>query len=164
MPIENRNLEVGTRLVANYRKQAYVCTVEAGEEGKTVFVLDGKTFTSPSAAGSAVMGGTACNGWRFWSVEGQEAPKAEKPAKREAKARQPKASKPKRERKPRGKAFRLFEPMEDGGFWCNACMQGFQSETDKPEACPQGHRADDPELTSAPAPEAVAAESVAVEA
>jgi hypothetical protein len=160
MPIENRNLEVGTRLVANYKKQAYVCTVEAGEEGKTVFVLDGKTYSSPSAAGSAVMGGTACNGWRFWSLEGLEAPKAEKPAKREPKAKQPKAA-TKRERKPRAKAFQLFERMEDGRFWCNGCMAPFESEEDNPEACPQGHRADDPELTSAPAPEAAAVEALA---
>jgi hypothetical protein len=165
MPIENRNLEVGTRLVANYKKQAYVCTVEAGEEGKTVFVLDGKAYSSPSAAGSAVMGGTACNGWRFWSVEGVEAPRSEKPAKREPKAKQPKAAKPKTTRKPRAKAFRLIEkvtpnegdPEGSTRFWCHGCQKSFVSETEKPEACPQGHRADDPELTSAPAPEAVAA-------
>lgn len=150
MAIADRNLEVGTRLVANYKKQAYVCTVEAGAEGKTVFVLDGKAYSSPSAAGSAVMGGIACNGWRFWSLEGQEAAKAEKAAKREAKARAEKAAKPRRERRPRARAFRLFERMEDGRFWCNACMAPFASEDERPEACPQGHRADDPELTSAP--------------
>ncbi len=61
--IANRNLEPGTRLVASYKKQAYVCAVEEGEDGKLAYVLaDGKRFTSPSAAGSAVMGGTACNG------------------------------------------------------------------------------------------------------
>ena len=72
MPIENRDLPAGTRLVATYKKQAFVCTVEAEDDGKLAFVLeDGKRYKSPSSAGSAVMGGSACNGWRFWSVEGQ---------------------------------------------------------------------------------------------
>ena len=89
MPIENRNLTAGTRLVANYKKQVYVCTVEE-EDGKTAFVLeDGKRFKSPSSAASAVMGGKAVNGWRFWSVEGERpeaGPHAAKP-KRESKAK-----------------------------------------------------------------------------
>ena len=170
MPIENRNLEVGTRLVATYKKEPFLCTVEAGEEGKLAFVLNGKTYTSPSAAGSAAMGGTACNGWRFWSVEGQVASKEEKPAKREAKAKPAKTAKVEKPaktagRKPRS-AFKLFEkvtpnegdPEGTQRFWCHGCMKSFASESDKPETCPEGHRADDAELTSAPAPEAVAAE------
>jgi hypothetical protein len=73
MPIEDRNLRIGARLVANYKKQTYVCKVEAaaeGEEGIAFVLEDGKRFKSPSAAGSAVMGGKAVNGWRFWSLEG----------------------------------------------------------------------------------------------
>jgi hypothetical protein len=62
----------------------------------------------------------------------------------------------------------MAEADADGllGFWCHACQASFTSESDKPEACAQGHRAGDPELTSAPAPEAVAAdaEPAAVEA
>ena len=59
MAIEDRNLTVGTRLVASYRKQAHVCMVERAEEGEgTLFVLeDGRKFKSPSSAASAVMGG-----------------------------------------------------------------------------------------------------------
>src|SRR5215207_5414476 len=73
MPVENRDLPVGTRLEATYKKTRYLCVVEAGEEGKLAFVLeDGKRFSSPSAAASAVMGGQAANGWRFWSIEGSE--------------------------------------------------------------------------------------------
>jgi hypothetical protein len=34
MAIENRDLAVGTRLTATYKKQNYVCTVEAGEGGR----------------------------------------------------------------------------------------------------------------------------------
>jgi hypothetical protein len=154
MAIENRDLPVGTRLVADYKKQTYVCTVESGnEEGSTLFVLeDGKRFKSPSAAGSAVMGGTACNGWRFWSVEG-EAPvaKAAKPAKAKAPA---KASKPKT-RKP--KATKLIFRLDDQTgategmcrWWCSACMDAFEVfGAEKPEQCPEGHRIDDAELTA----------------
>jgi hypothetical protein len=44
-------------------------------------------------------------------------------------------------------------------FWCAAC-QAYKAEPgSNPEVCPEGHRADDPELTAAPAPEAVAAEA-----
>ncbi len=59
MAIENRDLPAGTRLVATYKKQAFVCTVEAGEDGKLAFIVDGKRYTSPSSAGSAGMGGSA---------------------------------------------------------------------------------------------------------
>ena len=71
MAIENRNLEAGTRLVANYKKQRYVCTVAAAEGGEgVVYVLeDGSRHKSPSSAGMRVMGGGAVNGWRFWSLE-----------------------------------------------------------------------------------------------
>ncbi len=87
MALENRKLEAGTRLAARYKGQTYKCLVTAGEGDKVGFKLDcpdhpdldGKEFRSPSSAGSAVMGGVACNGWRFWSLEGQEpAPKEPK--------------------------------------------------------------------------------------
>jgi hypothetical protein len=57
--------------------------------------------------------------------------------------------------------------MEDGRFFCKACMEAFEAlvpEGKLPDGCANGHRADDPELTAAPAPEAVEAEQVAVEA
>ena len=64
MVIENRDAVVaGTKLVATYKKQQYICAVEAGEDGKLAFVYDGKRYSSPSSAGTAVIG-TACNGWR----------------------------------------------------------------------------------------------------
>ena len=61
MAIEDRSLTVGTRLVANYRKQAVACMVEKRDEGgKLAFVLeDGKRYRSPSSAASAIMGGKA---------------------------------------------------------------------------------------------------------
>jgi hypothetical protein len=111
MAIENRNLLAGTRLVANYKKQTYVCSIEAAEEGEgIVFVYDGKSYKSPSAAGSAVMGGTACNGWRFWSVEGEEPkPAAEK---NETKPKAKAAGKNSTPKKPKTrKATKLIYPM-----------------------------------------------------
>src|SRR3954462_14449660 len=89
MAITNRDLPVGTKLTASYKSQTYVCTVEAGEAGKQAFVVDGKAFTSPSSAGSAVMGGTACNGWRFWTVDGDAPPAASAPAQTKAAKKSP---------------------------------------------------------------------------
>lgn len=69
MPIENRNLKIGTRLVARYHKQPYCCEVVEGEGEKIRYRLeDGREFKSPSAAGMAITG-HACDGWVFWSVE-----------------------------------------------------------------------------------------------
>ena len=80
MALENRKLEVGTKLVARYKKEEHQAEVVAGEGDKTgIRLADGREFTSVSAAGSAVMGGVACNGWRFWSLEGELPAKAEKP-------------------------------------------------------------------------------------
>jgi hypothetical protein len=172
MAITNRNLPVGTRLVADYKKTRYVCTVVAAEEGEGVLyaLKDGKKFKSPSAAGSAVMGGTACNGWRFWTVEGEEPP-AKEPRAKEPKAKAARREGAKAEKKPRKrstKAFKLIEAMPDqtgvpegmARFWCHGCQDGFEAEDGKlPEQCPQGHRADDPELT---APAGVTAEAEVV--
>jgi hypothetical protein len=158
MAIENRNLPVGTRLVASYKKTRYVCTVEAGEgdEGVAYVLEDGKRFKSPSAAGSHIMGGKAVNGWRFWSLEG-DAPEQAAVADVDALLRD--AGKPaKRGRKPRKLLFRV--PNQQGAgtgktkWFCSACMNGFVVEgEDEPQVCPRGHRIDDPELT-APAAEA----------
>jgi len=147
MAIENRNLEVGTRLVANYKKQTYVCTVEAGEgdEGVAFVLENGSRHKSPSAAGSKVMGGKAVNGWRFWSLEGQE-PKAQ--------ATEPAAAKPARTATKKAKKLIFKSPSQAGvaegktKWFCSACMKGFLVDTGgTPQVCPQGHRIDDPELT-----------------
>ncbi len=61
MPIENRNLEPGTRLIARYKKETYHAEVVAGEEGKVLYQLeDGREFKSPSSAGTAITG-KACS-------------------------------------------------------------------------------------------------------
>ncbi len=75
MPITERNLKIGTRLTARYKKKVYAAEVIGGKDGKVRYRLaDGREFASPSAAGKAVMGGVACNGWRFWSVANGAAP------------------------------------------------------------------------------------------
>ena len=80
-------LAPGTRLVARYKGADYEVEVVAGEPGKTRYrFADGQEFKSPSAAGSAVMGGIACNGWRFWSLEGETAAPAAKPSPKRAQA------------------------------------------------------------------------------
>ena len=147
--IENRNLAVGTRLVASYKKQKYICTVEAGEEdGAVVFVLeDGSRHKSPSAAGSKVMGNKAVNGWRFWSIEGETptAPAEDQAEKPKTKSR----SKGKKKEKVVFKTPQVNMPEGRVHWFCSACMKGFDVEGEaEPEACPQGHRNDDPELNS----------------
>ena len=69
MPIENRDLGPGTKLVATYKKETYRALMVAGEEGKVLYRLeDGRGFKSLSSAGTAITG-NACNGWRFWSLD-----------------------------------------------------------------------------------------------
>src|SRR5438093_2019323 len=125
MAIENRDLQPGTRLVATYKGQHHVSTVGTGEDAKLVFALeDGRTFKSPSAAGSAVMGGLACNGWRFWTPEGSE-PEA---LGRESKSRAAKAqtkAKPIIRRTPNQKGV----PEGQARWFCDGCMKSFLAPT-----------------------------------
>lgn len=147
MPIENRNLEPGTRLVATYKKQRVAAEVVEGGfkltdvgEGLGVFDLD-TVYKSPSSAGSAIMGGIACNGWRFWSLEGEEAPTAPTQARQPAKngsAAAPAA--------PKGRKVLSRVPNQKGvpeghlKIWCNACMKSHVVEgSTVPETCPEGH-------------------------
>ena len=146
MAIEDRSLTVGTRLVASYRKQVYVCMVERAEEGDGIlFVLeDGRKFKSASAAASALMGGKAVNGWRFWSVQGT------KPQGKERGREKPEtqASKSKRlvYRVPNQKGI-----AEGQSRWfCRACMKGFvASGGGQPGVCPAGHRGEAERTTTA---------------
>jgi hypothetical protein len=152
--IEDRNLPTGTRLAARHKGHVYHCVVRSRDEDKVGFTLDcpdhpdlhGKEFKSPSSAGSAVMGGVACNGWRFWSLEGQL------PERKERKAKEPKEPKAKARSKFRTiKKLPNQQGLEEGQvrYWCSACQKSFVVEGDQePEACPEGHRNDDPELTA----------------
>lgn len=72
MSIENRNLKAGTKLVARFKGKDYEAEVVRTKDGLRYRLAGGKEFKSPSSAGSAIMGGNACNGWRFWSLAGSE--------------------------------------------------------------------------------------------
>jgi rubrerythrin len=144
MPIENRELTAGTRLVARYKKEEYTATVVEGEKGGLRYRLeDGREFKSPSAAGSAVTGGVACNGWRFWSVaeEGKApAPKAERKAAKDASKKGLFERLPDQEEQPEGMAR----------YFCSACMDGFLAPVDQePTECPKGHQPDGSPVKSA---------------
>ena len=124
--------------------QRYVCTVEKEGDGVVYVLEDGSRHKSPSSAGMKVMGGNAVNGWRFWSLEGDEKQAAaEKPEKA------PKEAKPKKAKK-----LIYRSPNQQGvaqgksRWFCAACMKGFLHDSDgEPEVCPEGHRIDEPELT-----------------
>jgi len=66
---QRKAMAAGQTLTAKYKGTQHTAEVVAGEGGKLLYRLaDGREFKSPSSAGSAVMDGTACNGWRFWSL------------------------------------------------------------------------------------------------
>lgn len=143
MPITNRTLQPGTTLTAKFKGSVHQLVVSGDEENPTFEAPDGKTYKSLSAAGSAVMDGVACNGWRFWSVIGEEPGEAKPAATAEprAKARKTAAAKT----KPLFKQVRKV-PNQNGlaegdtRWFCSACMKGFVvSGGATPETCPEGH-------------------------
>ena len=141
MPITDRNLGAGTKLVATYKKERFECLVLEDHEGNLGFELirvsdgqAGEIYKSLSAAGSAVMGGVACNGWRFWTPEGEVKPPSEPKAKT-AKTKKGALLKQIR-RVPNQKGV----PEGSTKWFCSACMKGFVAEwTTDPETCPEGH-------------------------
>jgi hypothetical protein len=171
MPIDgNRKLKVGTKLVAKYKGTIYHMEVIETKDGIRYRLSEApfSEFKSPSAAGSEVMGGNACNGWRFWSLAGSEEaepkpkkiakPKAAKKTTRKPKAdRKSRATKAKASTTPNTPAKALseeqaevnkevaqikggFEHLEGGRYFCPGCMDSFAPDTDEePKACPEGH-------------------------
>ena len=137
MPIENRNLIVGTKLVAKYKKQTHNAEVVGGEGDKVLYRLeDGQKFKSPSAAGSAIMNGKACNGWRFWSLD-QELDQA---------APTVSESEPESEEVPTPKSRVIRKLPNQKGLpegavrlYCDICKESFVSDTsNESPACPTG--------------------------
>jgi hypothetical protein len=135
MPIENRELEAGTRLVARHKGKEHVCEVVETKDGLRYRVDDPEYkdffFNSPSSAGRAVTGGVAVNGWKFWSLEGTlkertpkaAKPKAEKPAKtKAAKTVKPKAKKGAKKSKATKKAARA---ASRDSYGCGVCPETF---------------------------------------
>ena len=131
MSIENRDLKAGTKLVARYKGHEYSAEVVETEQGIRYRLEDGREFKSPSSAGSAIMGGSACNGWRFWSVAGAEA----KPKRDTGKAAKKKNGNP---------GNGLISRLEDGRYFCSACQEPFDAPAGvEPQGCPKGHIAED---------------------
>jgi hypothetical protein len=133
MPIENRELEVGTRLVAQYKGVDYALEVVQTDEGLRYRLADGREFRSPSSAGKEVMGGIACNGWRFWSVAGMapvrrpRTEKAEKPTKKPSTKNATKTSAKKAATKKPAKGKRA-RPEDVPSYGCGGCGATFGSQ------------------------------------
>ena len=128
MPLENRNLEPGTVLTARYKKQARTCEVVQTDEGLRYRLDDGTEHKSPSSAGKAAMGGVACNGWRFWSLQGMEParkPKAEKPAMPKATAKTKAVPKKAAKKKPANKPKAQRAAAKGDSYGCGACGETF---------------------------------------
>lgn len=147
MPINDRNLEAGTKLTARYKGQERTVLVRAGEEGGLEFELDsGTIFKSLSAAGSAVMNGVACNGWRFWTSVGEPAGGAGEGAPGPTRS----ATEPRpRKNGQRSVAVKVIRrvpnqhsaPPGSTKWFCSGCMKSFLHESvlGEPTACPEGH-------------------------
>lgn len=138
MPIENRNLEAGTRLVARHKGKEHVCEVVETKDGLRYRVDDPEYkdffFNSPSSAGRAVTGGVAVNGWRFWSLEGtlkertpkSEKPKADKPAKKSAgKTVKPKAKKGGAKKGAKKATKKVARAASRDSYGCGVCPETF---------------------------------------
>ena len=148
MPITNRELAPGTILTGTLKKTVYQAEVVETPDGIR-YRVNGKDYKSPSAAGSAVMNGVACNGWRFWSVEGGETALTD--AERLAIEVGKTVTKAQRAKGPKVPASTKFKqvkrnPNQKGvaegevRWFCSACMKGFKvAGTETPEACPEGH-------------------------
>jgi hypothetical protein len=133
MAIEDRSPQVGTRLVARYKGETHTAEVVSSDQGVRYRLADGREFKSPSAAGSAVMGGIACNGWKFWALESDvPGPLAESDGPGKA----------------RGKRLIVRVPNQKGvpegqvRWFCTICGKGFLAEAGtSPDVCPEGHQA-----------------------
>ena len=132
MAIEKKDLPVGTKLVAKYKKDVYKAEVVQTEEGVRYRLEDGRAFTSLSGAGSAVRDGKSTNGWSFWSVETEGEPG------------QPVGTKTETSKRSNGVIRRT--PNQKGApegqvrYFCSACLDSFYAqEGETPSACPKGH-------------------------
>ena len=76
MSLTREQVTVGTRLRGRYKKEEFTATVVETPQGQRYRLADGREFRSPARA---VMGGIACNGWRFWSLAEDEPQSADSP-------------------------------------------------------------------------------------
>jgi hypothetical protein len=122
MPIENRELAPGTRLVARHKGKEHTCEVVKTGDGLRYRLGNGKEFNSPSSAGREITGGVAVNGWRFWSLDGDLKPRRDKKAPKAAKKAPAKGRKA-ATTSAKGKAQRAASRAETYG--CGACGETF---------------------------------------
>ena len=135
MPLENRNVEPGTVLVARYKGKDRTCEVVQTDDGLRYRLDDGSEHKSPSSAGKAAMGGVACNGWRFWSLAGTEKPartaktaaKPKKAAKPAPKGKAKKPAKAKGAKKATAKGHRM-RATDVPSYGCGVCPATFGSQ------------------------------------
>ncbi|OAI40634.1 hypothetical protein AYO38_05630 [bacterium SCGC AG-212-C10] len=146
MAITDRNLTSGMTLVATYKKGEHKLLVLGDETDGLGYQLDGGTiYKSVSAAASAVMKGQAANGWRFWTVEGEQpaVPAAKKTV--PAPAKTPKAKVPPKPKTVKGiRRMKVQTGVPEGQvkYFCSACMKSFLSPSgEEPTACPEEHAA-----------------------
>jgi hypothetical protein len=131
--------------VASYKKASHRCEVVATDEGLRFKLADGKLFKSPSSAGRGVTGRVSCDGWKFWSLDG-EAP--EKPASEPtpiatiastAKAK-PANGAAKMVRQIKKLPNQKGVPEGSVKWFCSACMKSFLNDgQNAPQTCPEGH-------------------------
>ena len=126
MAIQDRNLSIGTKLTATYKKTTYTAEVVESPEGLRYRLADGRAFKSPSAAGAAIMGeGRTCNGWAFWSLA------SDTPSDETDDSAAPTAEKPKRGRKTATADEPSTPPSDEqsesltGGVQCEECGEVF---------------------------------------
>lgn len=131
MPLENRDLAVGTILAARYKKQDRTCEVVQTGDGLRYRLDDGTEHRSPSSAAKAAMGGIAANGWRFWSLKDELAApreaKAAKPAKEKPATKKAPAKKAAK-KKPAAKKAQRMRVTDVASYGCGACGATFGSQ------------------------------------
>jgi hypothetical protein len=132
MPLENRDLAVGTILAARYKKQERTCEVVQTDDGVRYRLDDGTEHRSPSSAAKAVMGGIAANGWRFWSLQGDLKPareaKAPEPAKEKPATKKAPAKKKPGGKKAAKKKAQRMRATDVASYGCGACGATFGSQ------------------------------------
>ena len=146
MVIEKTELAAGLVLTGRYRGQEHKVLV-LGNEADLSFELDGATVCkSLSSAAKAAMGGgsASVNGWRFFSIAGNE-PTKPRPAGERASAA------PERKTKPKAAGLRTVTQIKkrrkqegcsvsEVAWFCSACMEGFCAPCgETPDVCPHGH-------------------------
>jgi type IV secretory pathway VirB10-like protein len=104
------------------------------DDGLRYRLDDGTEHRSPSSAGKAAMDGVACNGWRFWSVEGTEKPKrepkakADKPTKAKKEPAAKKSAKTKAAPKKKGAKGKSVPMASDASYGCGVCPETFPTQ------------------------------------